>query len=236
MRIEHRNGGIIAKPGQRRRDKGAALFAEITPVILSLILTRQAIRQTCAFNRAGHIELSGAAAKAGGGRRDRTAELSFRVLRYHVNQPARIEDPVQRRRRAFQHFDALRRSIKAARQHGAQAVGHDRPVTVCAKTTAHKRILRPAKGVGLHHVADVIQRFVERGSVLIFQYLIAHGIDHLRDVQHRHSRERGGGGVQRLIAVSGIGFRGRIGGDGQRFAVFRGCAVSRLRQWREEQQ
>jgi hypothetical protein len=35
MRIEHGHGGIIAKPGQRRGDKGAAFVAEITPVISS---------------------------------------------------------------------------------------------------------------------------------------------------------------------------------------------------------
>ncbi|MNV09635.1 hypothetical protein D3C71_1001340 [compost metagenome] len=234
--IEHRDGGVIAKPGQGRRDKRAALFTEITPVILFLIFTREAIGQSRAFNRVGHVELPGAATEAGGGRGDRPAELLLRALGHHVNKPARIENAIQRRRRAFQHFDALRRGVKAARQHGAQAVGHDRPVAVSPKTTAHKGILRATKRVGLDYVADVIQRFVERRSVLIFQHLIAHGIHHLRNIQHWHIGERGGGGVQWLIAIGRLCFCGSISGDGQRFAVFRGGAVCRLRHRSEEQQ
>ena len=186
MRIEHGHGGIVAEPGERRGDKGAAFGAEITPVILVLIFARQAIRQARAVNRAGNINLSGAAAKAGRGSGEGTAEGLLRAFGDDVNQAARIENAVERRGRAFQHLYALGCGIKAARQHGAQAVGHDRAVAVRAKSAAHEGILRTAQGVGLHHVADVIERFIQRGGMLILKHFIADGIDHLRDVQHRH--------------------------------------------------
>ena len=96
MRIEHGHGGIIAEPGERRGDKGAAFVAKITPVIFVLILTREAIRQTRAVDRAGHIDLSGAAAKAGGGGGQRTTEGSLRAFGDDVNQAARIENAIQR--------------------------------------------------------------------------------------------------------------------------------------------
>lgn len=85
----------------------------------------------------------------------------------------------------------------------------------------------PPSGVGLHHVADVIQRLVECGRVLVFQHFIADGIDHLRDVQHRHVGQRGGGGVQGLIAAGGVGGSVRVGSDGKRLTVFCCCVHQR---------
>ena len=39
--------------------------------------------------------------------------------------------------------------------------------------------------------------------MLILEHLLADGIDHLRNIQHRHSSQRGGRGIDRLISLGG---------------------------------
>ena len=151
----------LAKPGQGRGDKAAFVFTEIAPVILILIFADQSVRQICAFDGAGDVDAAGAAAKAGGGPGNRTGELPLRPFSDDVDQPAGVEDTVQRRGGPLQDFHPFGGGVKAARQHGAQAVGHDRAVAVGAEAAAGKGVLGTAEGVGLHHVSDVIQRLIE---------------------------------------------------------------------------
>ena len=37
--------------------------------------------------------------------------------------------------------------------------------------------------------------------MLILEHLLADGVDHLRNIQHRHGGQRGGRGIDRLITV-----------------------------------
>ena len=186
MRVRHVHRGAVAKPGQGRGDKAALLFAKVAPVVFILIFADDPVRQPRPFDGPGDVKLAAAAAKAGGGRRNRAAEGFLRAFGHHVNQPAGVENAVQRRGRAFQHLHALGGGVEAARQDGAQPVGHNGTVAVGAETAAGKGVLGAAEGIGLHDVSDVIQRLVERGDVLIFQHPIADGVNHLRDIQQRH--------------------------------------------------
>ncbi|SLX47195.1 Uncharacterised protein [Klebsiella quasipneumoniae] len=186
VRIGRGHRRPVAKPGQGRGDKAAFVFTKVAPVILILIFADQPVRQIRAFDGSGDVDAAGAAAKAGGGPGNRTGELPLRTFGDDVDQPAGIENTVQRRGGSLQDFHPFGGGVKAARQHGAQAVGHDRAVAVSAEAAAGKSVLGAAKGVGLHHVGYVIQRLIERGGVLIFENPIADGIHHLRNIQQRH--------------------------------------------------
>ena len=37
--------------------------------------------------------------------------------------------------------------------------------------------------------------------MLILEHLLADGIDHLRNIQHRHGSQRGGRGINRLVSL-----------------------------------
>ena len=161
VRIGRGHRRPFTKPGQGRGDKAAFVFTKIAPVILILVFPNQPVRQIRAFDGAGDVEAAGTAAKAGGRRGNRTRELPLRPFGDDVDQPAGVEDTVQRRSWPLQDFHPFGGGVKTAWQHGAQTVGHDRAVAVGAEAAAGKGVLGTAEGVGLHHVSDVIQRLIE---------------------------------------------------------------------------
>ncbi len=208
--------GVIAVPGQRRRNQGLAVQAKVAPVIFIVMIDDHPVRQPRITQRAGAVQRPAATVfactVAGAFYGQCVVLLQLRLFTDHVDDTARVLDSIEQGRRPLEHFDPFGGRIQRPALHQRHAIAHDRAVTVVAKAAFHHRVLCTAQGVALGDTADVGQRIVQIARGLVADDLGGDHVDGLRDLHRRaraaHHRGAGWG----LIAGVTDGLRGDAGG------------------------
>ena len=212
MLVVELDRGVLAVPGQRRRDQHLAVTAEIAPVVLADAVADEAIGKALVADRTGNVEQAVSAGFRGAeGRaeqRDRAVLVELRPLADGVDDAAGIHDAVEQRGRPLQHLDAFDRGIEAAALHQRHAVAHDRAVAVVAEAAADHRVLAAGERVGLGDAGDVDERIVDVARELVLQHLRGHDVDGLRGIERRGAAAQRGRARHRAVAELGSLLRG----------------------------
>ncbi|GJE60691.1 hypothetical protein MPOCJGCO_2805 [Methylobacterium trifolii] len=192
---------LVALPGQRGGEHLLVLGAEVAPVFLVAVLGDEAVGEVGARDRPGLVHLDPAAVEARAPGLEVAGLDEARLLGDDVDEPARIEDAVERRGRALEHLDPLRGRHEGPRQRRAQSVAQDRAVAVVAEAPADEGVLGAAQRVGLGDARDVDERLVQRPHGLVLQHLLGDDGDRLRHLDQRRVGARGDRGAQGLVAA-----------------------------------
>ena len=99
--VGDRDLGVLAIPGQRRRNHCLIDAAEIAPVIDVLFVGDQPVGQTAIAQWPGEIYLLASATKAGAECRDRVSGFQLWLFGHHVDDPTGVLHAIQHRRGAF---------------------------------------------------------------------------------------------------------------------------------------
>ncbi len=206
--------GVFAVPGDGGGEGLVAAVAEVAPVVGVVVVGDHPVGQAGIPQGAGDVEGAAAAVLAvavgGGARGDGAVGLQLRFLADDVDHAARVEDAVEHRGRALEHFHALGAGGEVTALDGAHAVAQDRAVAVVAEAAFHHRVQGAAEGVGLGDAADVGQGVVEILWLLVHQRL---GRDHghrLGDVQQRGVAAGQAGGGRWLVAGGAFRLAGAV--------------------------
>ena len=196
---------VARSPNQVRKggDKAAFCFTEIAPVIFILIFPINR-RQICAFDGAGDVDAAVPPPKLVGCRGNRTGEPPLRTFGDDVNQPAGVENTVQRRAGPFRLPPVSVAALKPRGRTVRRPLVAIEPSRLAPKPRRVPASWVPPRVLVCTTLAIVIQRPVERGGVLIFENPIADGKPTTWwNIQQRHRGQRRGRGAERLIAAGG---------------------------------